>query len=205
MPSESQQIKNHFQKVDPIIFALYEKMPARLLVPNTAAKTYFGKLCQDIVSQQLGMKAADAIIKRFLALFPNGEPTPKLVLAQPEATFREIGTSWAKARYLHALAEAVETKVIDFSAFPNMDNEMVIQELIKVKGIGRWTAEMFLIFTLGRPDVFSLGDLGLKNAIIKNYGKKVLENKHELEKYLAKWSPFRSYASLALWHSLNNR
>lgn len=205
MSNSSQSIKNHFQKVDPIIFALYEKMPPRLLVQNDDTKTYFGKLCQDIVSQQLGMKAADAIIKRFLALFPDGEPAPKSVLVQPESAFREIGTSWAKARYLRALAEAVEVGVVDFSDFPNLDNETIIQELVKVKGIGRWTAEMFLIFTLGRPDVFSLGDLGLKNAIIKNYGKEVLENKQELEKYLMKWSPFRSYASLALWHSLNNR
>lgn len=197
-------ILNHFQKVDPILFAHLEKMPERILVANTDPQTYFAKLCQDIVAQQLGMKAADAIIGRFLDLFPERSPTPNLVLAKEESVYREIGTSWAKARYIRALAEAVINREVNFEAFPTLSDEEIVADLVKVKGIGRWTAEMFLIFTMGRNDVFSPGDLGLKNAMIKIYGPEILE-KETLAKKVETWSPYRSYACLALWYSLDNR
>ncbi len=197
-------ILDHFRQVDSVLFEQFERMPERILTANTDPETYFAKLCQDIVAQQLGMKAADAIIGRFLDLFPDRSPTPNLVLAKEESVYREIGTSWAKARYIRALAEAVINRDVNFELFPTMDDEAIVADLIKVKGIGRWTAEMFLIFTLGRLDVFSLGDLGLKNGLIKLYGKEVLE-KETLAKKLETWSPYRSYACLALWFSLDNR
>lgn len=199
-----QAVKDHFRQVDPVLSEHFERMPERILVPNADPETYFAKLCQDIVAQQLGMKAADAIIGRFLDLFPDRNPTPNLVLAKEESVYREIGTSWAKARYIRALAEAVINREVNFELFPTLSNEEIIADLIKVKGIGRWTAEMFLIFTLGRLDVFSPGDLGLKNAMIKLYGKEVLE-KENLAKKVETWSPYRSYACLALWFSLDNR
>lgn len=199
-----QAIKDHFRQVDPVLSEQLERMPERILTANADPETYFAKLCQDIVAQQLGMKAADAIIGRFLDLFPDRSPTPNLVLAKEESVYREIGTSWAKARYIRALAEAVINREVDFELFPKMEDEAIIVDLIKVKGIGRWTAEMFLIFTLGRLDVFSAGDLGLKNGLIKLYGKEVLE-KETLAKKVETWSPYRSYACLALWFSLDNR
>lgn len=202
--TQYQQIRDHFRLVDPTLFAVFEKMPERQLIQNTDADKYFSKLCQDIVSQQLGMKAADAIIARFLALFPNNFPTPELVLAQPESVYRGIGTSWAKARYIRALAEAVQNGEVKLADFPKLSDEEIVSELVKVKGIGRWTAEMFLIFTLGRTDIFSLGDLGLKKASLNIYGANALD-KEILAERLKKWSPYQSYACLALWHSLDNR
>jgi DNA-3-methyladenine glycosylase II len=202
--TEYKAISDHFRQVDPILSVHFERMPERILTANSGPQTYFAKLCQDIVAQQLGMKAADAIIGRFLDLFPDRNPTPNLVLAKEESVYREIGTSWAKARYIRALAEAVINRDVNFELFPTLGDEEIVADLIKVKGIGRWTAEMFLIFTLGRLDVFSAGDLGLKNAMIKLYGKEVLE-KEALAKKVETWSPYRSYACLALWFSLDNR
>ena len=111
---------------------------------------------------------------------------------------REAGTSWAKVGFLKDLAEKTVSKEVPFSKLSDLDDEAVIEELIKVKGIGRWTAEMFLIFSLGRPDVFSHGDLGLRRAIEKLY-KLADPSQEDIEAITIKWSPYRSWGSRALW------
>ena len=110
--------------------------------------------------------------------------------------------SWAKAYSLHDLADKVIKKEIHLKGLATMDEEAAIAELTKVKGIGRWTAEMFLMFTLGREDIFSFGDLGLQNGFKHLYGKKTPK---QMEKIIAQWTPYRSYGSLALWHAQDSK
>ena len=197
-------VKRHFRRVDPAIYAVIKQMELPRLRTEKRTDKYFLKLCQDIVAQQLGSKAADAIIKRFLNMF-SGMPTPEKVLKVSEEEFRTIGMSYAKARYVRNLAESVLKGEVSLKRLPKMEDGEVVAELTKVKGIGRWTAEMFLIFTLGREDVFSFGDLGLRRGLEKVYGKNRIRSQKSAEKITSRWAPYRSYGSLALWHVLDNR
>jgi DNA-3-methyladenine glycosylase II len=173
-------------------------------VPIVDTSKYFHKLCRDIIGQQLAGKAADAIFNRF-ENFLDHAVSPEKVLENTDTDLRNVGLSWAKVRSVIDLSQKVMSREVALEKLPAMTDNEVIQELIKVKGIGTWTAEMFLIFTLGREDVFSFGDLGLKKGFKKLYqvGDKnlldVLTNKMKI------WSPYRSYASLALWHSLDSK
>ena len=197
-------IKRHFRRVDPAIHSVLKGMELQTLRAERRTGKYFLKLCQDIIAQQLGSKAADAIVKRFLDMF-SGMPTPEKVLKVSEEEFRAIGMSYAKARYVRNLAESVLKGEVSLKRLPKMEDGEVVAELTKIKGIGRWTAEMFLIFTLGREDVFSFGDLGLRRGLEKVYGKNRIRSQKSAEKITSRWAPYRSYGSLALWHVLDNR
>jgi len=204
MNSFSSDILLHFKKVDPIVFELLSKMPPRQLGKGLLPDQYFGRLCEDIVGQQLSVKAADVITRRFIAGI-GGVITPEIILDAVDQDLRNLGLSWAKVKYVKDLAHHTKEGNLKFDAFKDLSNDEIMSELIKVKGIGPWTAEMFLIFTLGRPDVYSLGDLGLKNAFMKLYA--VEDPKEYLIKapeIVEKWSPYRSFGSLALWYSLDN-
>lgn len=194
-------IVSHFETVDKVIF---EVIP--LIKPFTIQKSdkLFFSLVESIISQQLSVKAGDTIVKRFMALFPDGEITPKAVLSVPRETLRSVGMSWSKADYVHNISRAIVEKQLDFTNFDNLTDEEVILELTKIKGIGRWTAEMFLMFTMAREDVFSYGDVGLQNAIQKLYKLKAKPTKKQMEKFSKKWSPYRTYAARILWRSLDN-
>lgn len=198
-----QHIKDHFKTVDTILFSALEKTGNLEVIQLRNTSDYFVALCDEIVSQQLSIKVADVIFKRFKALFSNEKITVAQVLSLRHEQMRAVGVSNAKAKYIKDLATKVHTKEVLLEKLPELDNEAVIEELTKIKGIGRWTAEMFLMFTLGREDIFSHGDLGLKNAIKKLYK---LENptKDEIEAITLKWSPYRTYACRVLWNSLDN-
>ena len=160
------------------------------------------RLIASIMSQQLNTKVATIIYKRFLALYNGDEPSPQQVLATPFETLRGIGLSNAKVKYVQNVAEfCVEEKVTDKKLLA-MENEAIIDYLTQIKGVGRWTVEMLLMFTLGRPDVFPVDDLGIQNAMIKLYKLKI-ENKKELREKLVrvsqKWAPYRTYACIHLW------
>lgn len=171
--------------------------------PNSVS--FFQDVVETILGQQLSGKAADTIINRFKAKFKPGKfPTAKQILALPEEQIRECGTSWAKVKYIKNFSEAYLSGALKEENLREMEDQQVILELTKVKGIGKWTAEMILIFTLRRPDIFSTGDQGLKNAMVKHYGVKIADLK-KMEEIAAKWSPHRSLASRYLWESLNNR
>ncbi|MEK9143248.1 MAG: DNA-3-methyladenine glycosylase 2 family protein [Patescibacteria group bacterium] len=159
-------------------------------------------LCDDIIGQQLSSKVADVLIVRFHKLFPGNRITPRAVLALSEETLRGTGMSWSKTRFIRDLAQHVLTKSIQLDQLAKLSDQDVIKELTKVKGIGPWTAEMFLMFTLGREDVFSYGDLGLRNAIKKLYGFKKDPTIKQMEKIVNKWKPYRTYAARILWKSL---
>ncbi len=195
-------IVTHFQSVDPILHAVLEKIPALEDTEKKSSSEYFKNLCEQIISQQLAGKAADAIFKRFEDLFPNRIITVEHILTLNDQDIRDIGASWAKARYIKDLAQKIVNKELLLEKLDELENELVIKELTKVKGIGPWTAEMFLMFTLQREDIFSHGDLGLRNAIKKLYKFKKNPTRKQIEKIAAKWTPYKTYASRILWKSL---
>ncbi len=176
-------------------------MNLRRLKLNTDQKTYFKKLCREIIGQQLAGKAAEAITGRFEKLFTKVGIEPKNILEVKEQDLRNIGMSWAKVRYVRNLAEGVNSGEVNLAGLPKLKDEEVIAELIKVKGVGRWTAEMFLIFTLGREDVFSFGDLGLFRGFKRLYKMTDKQAKRKIKSVTDKWSPYKSYGCLALWEA----
>jgi DNA-3-methyladenine glycosylase II len=199
-------LQNHFNKADSKIAGLLASHEIPILVRNTDYETYFQKLCYDIIGQQLSNKVASVIEGRFNDLFTDEKITAQSVSDIDPQKLRDVGMAWSKVRAIQDLAAKALSGEIEFNKFSELDPDQIITELIKVKGIGTWTAEMFLIFTLGYEDVFSIKDLGLKNGAIKLYGlrgkDKVIEQK--ILKLSKKWTPYRSYASLLLWRSLDN-
>jgi DNA-3-methyladenine glycosylase II len=165
------------------------------------------RLCSSILSQQLSTTVAKVLYSRFLALYGNKEPTAKQILETSAETFRGIGFSNAKASYVHNVCRFfIENKMTD-AQLHKMSNDEVIDLLTQIKGVGKWTVEMILMFTLGREDVFALDDLGLKQGVIKLYNlketdKKLLQKK--IEKISLKWRPYRTYASRYLWDWKDN-
>ncbi len=164
-------------------------------------------LIASIMSQQLSTKVAQTIQQRFLALYEGRMPTAEEVLATPFETLRSIGLSNAKARYVHNVAQFAVEKGLDHKTLNKMENEAVIAWLTQIKGVGRWTAEMLLMFGLGREDIFAIDDWGIQNAMIHIYkldptDKKAL--REELLRISAKWSPYRTYACMHLWRWKDN-
>jgi len=172
--------------------------------PPKISTNLFRDLLEAIVSQQLSNKAASTIFGRFLNLFPKEQiPKPEEVLKLSEETLRACGLSHQKASYLKSLAEEIKSGRLVLEELHILPDEAVITALTKVKGIGPWTAEMFLIFSLGRLDTFSLGDLGLRSAVAKLYGVD-REDKIKIAEISKQWSPYRSLACLYLWESIIN-
>jgi DNA-3-methyladenine glycosylase II len=199
----------HLRRADPILGAAIRKL---ILAKNGLEeepgkrRDHFKSLVVAIVNQQLSGKAADTILKRFIALFPEKKfPKPEDVLAMSSAKMRKAGLSKMKVSFIKDLARHVIAKSVDFRKMGRLTDDEVIEHLVRVKGIGRWTAEMFLIFSLAREDVFSYGDLGLRNAIRKLYGLKVHPTPAQAEKISSAWKPYRSLASRYLWASLDNK
>jgi len=189
---------NHFKKVDSVLFGAFEKVGKIEEIRARVEDEYFVSLCREIINQQLSDKVASVIFERFLKLFPKRKVTPQLILKIKDEDIRKVGTSWSKVKYIKDLASKIQTKEVKLKKLKDMNNEEAIAELIKIKGIGRWTAEMFLMFSLGREDIFSHGDLGLKNGLKKLYK---IENLtlEKAEEITSKWSPYKSYGSRILW------
>jgi DNA-3-methyladenine glycosylase II len=161
-------------------------------------------IARAIVGQQLSTKAAAAIWGKLTEAFEGRTPTPADVLAADDATLRGAGLSKAKVGFLRDLATRVESGELDLARLPELSDEDVVAALIEVHGVGRWTAEMFLIFHLGRPDVVSTGDLGIRRAVQIAYGLDDLPAPAELERIAEPWRPQRTLACLYLWRSLAN-
>ena len=189
--------KLHLQKDKKLHKALGEVSHELKLKKNIPVR-----LIASIMSQQLSTKVAQVIYKRFLALYNGKEPSAIKVLATTPETLRSIGLSNAKVTYVHNVARfCIDNKISDKKLL-SMSNEEVIEQLTQIKGVGRWTVEMLLMFSLGREDVFAVDDLGIQNAMIKLYkldatNKKALKEK--MLKLAEKWSPYRTYACLHLW------
>ena len=194
-------IRDHFRRVDPVLYKVIKQVKFLEDITPRQPRDYFTSLCRELISQQLATAAANAIHKRFLNLFATGRPSVKLLAFIPEKELREAGMSWVKARYIKDMAQKLSIKEVRLSMLPMLSDEEVIVELTKIKGVGRWTAEMFLIFSLGRPDVFSFGDLGLKRAMQKLYGMSSFSMEQAMP-IVSSWSPYRSFASRILWKAL---
>jgi DNA-3-methyladenine glycosylase II len=162
----------------------------------------FGALLRSIVGQQLSTKAARAIYLRMLDLF-DGPPTPAALLEVSEAELRGVGFSRRKVEYVHDLAARVQGGELELDRLGRLDDEEAIAEISAVRGLGRWTAEMFLLFHLGRPDVISGGDLGIRKAIMVEYGLAAMPTPGQVEERSERWRPNRSLACLYLWESLH--
>jgi DNA-3-methyladenine glycosylase II len=200
--SDSKKIKSHFAQVDPKIAEVLETVDISEWFGSEPSPNHFYNLTRNIIYQQLAGKAASTIFDRFKALV--GDVTPENVSKFEGQSFRDVGLSWAKAKYVKDLADKVIAEEVNLKDIDALDNESVIKELTKVKGIGRWTAEMFLLFTLHRENIFSFGDLGLKNGLSKLYGI-TDPTVDQIQEIVAKWSPYESYGSICLWHHLDNR
>jgi len=161
-------------------------------------------LARAIVGQQLSTKAARSIWEKLQGQFGGETPDPKSLLRKRSRTLRKAGLSSAKVEFLRDLAGRIADGTLDLARLRDLPDEDVIAELLEVKGIGRWTGEMFLIFHLARPDVVSTGDLGIRRAVQTAYGMDELPGPHDLERIADGWRPHRTLACLYLWRSLDN-
>jgi 3-methyladenine DNA glycosylase/8-oxoguanine DNA glycosylase len=195
---------HHLSRADERMAALIERAgPCRLGVRATGTlrqQELFAALVESIVSQQLSSKAADTIFGRVRALVPEGTAlSPEPLLALPEEKLRGAGLSGAKTRSVRDLAEHVRKGSLALEALESMDDEAVIEMLTQVKGIGRWTAEMVLMFQLGRKDVLPVGDLGVQKGFVKLFGLRKLPPPERMVKLAKPFQPYRSIASWYMW------
>ncbi len=196
------KILNHLSH-DPVLKAiLSDNIP-----PHRGAEAdLFNDLIRSITGQQLSVKAASTIYGRFLDLYDT-KPTPDSVLATPHDRLRSVGFSNQKAKYAHNVAQYFKDHPLTKSQYDTMTDDELITQLTEIKGVGKWTVQMILMFSLGRPDVFPADDLGIKNAMVKLYDldiddKKIL--KKRMTEIAEAWKPYRSYACYFLWESLNS-
>jgi DNA-3-methyladenine glycosylase II len=190
---------NHLKKCDPVLRAIIERVgPCRMQF----GLADFCSVAEAIVYQQLNGKAAATIFKRFADL--AGEPlAPEGVLRLTDQQMRSVGLSKQKSSYLKDLAAKTTNGLLDFEHIADLPDEEVIQHLTQVKGIGVWTAHMFLIFSLRRPNVLPTGDYGVQVAVKKHYKKRKLPKPKDMEKIARPWEPYRSVACWYMWRSLD--
>jgi DNA-3-methyladenine glycosylase II len=190
---------NHLKKSDPILRSIIERVgPCRM----EFGEPEFSALAESIVYQQLNGKAAATIFERFAAL--AGEPlTPEGILKLSDVQLRSVGLSKQKSAYLKDLAAKTAAGALDFARLPELSDDEVIEHLTQVKGIGVWTAHMFLMFSLRRPNVLPTGDYGIQMAIKKYYKKRKLPKPKDMEKIARAWEPYRSVACWYMWRSLD--
>jgi len=189
----------HLKKADPVLATIIKRVGRFAMNYDEPA---FHSLAEAIVYQQLHGKAAATIFKRLTDL--AGEPlTPEGILRLSEEQLRAVGLSKQKLSYLRDLAAKTQAGDLDFARLPNLPDAEVITALTQVKGIGVWTAHMFLMFSLRRPDVFPTGDLGIQMAIRKHYRKRKLPKPLQMEKIAKCWAPYRSVACWYMWRSMD--
>ncbi len=189
----------HLKKSDPTLAAIIEKIGTCKI---SYGEPTFDSVAESIVYQQLNGKAAATIFNRFVDL--AGLPlTPEGILELTEAEMRSAGLSKQKASYIRSLAELTQSGFLDFTLLPAMTDDEVITHLTRVKGVGPWTAQMFLMFSLRRPDVLPTGDYGIQAAMRKHYRKRKMPKPAEMEKIARPWVPYRTVACWYLWRSLD--
>lgn len=189
----------HLNACDPALRRLIERVGPCRLRPR---RGYYVALCQAIFSQQVSTVVARVIFKRFCRLFPGGRPTPGLTLKLTDAQLQAAGVSRQKRAYLRDLASHFASGRVPTRRFPRMTDEEIVQALLPVKGIGRWTVEMFLIFVLNRPDVWPVDDLGVRKSMQALRRMKALPDARKLGPMGEAWRPWRSVAAWYLWRGL---
>lgn len=202
-PDEYARARRLLLRRDPILAALIRQYgPCGLAQAQRA--DHFSALVRAIAGQQLSTKAAATIYSRLLTLMPQGHPTPAELAALSDEQLRSVGMSRQKSASLRDLSEKVLSGLVNLDALPEMSDDEVIASLVRVKGIGRWSAEMFLMFRLHRPDVLPVGDLGIVNAVQRVYRLRKRPTPERILKLGEAWRPYRSIASWYLWRSLDN-
>lgn len=191
----------HLKTVDPVLGAVIDRIGKLPPGPRTDG-THLGHLIRAIVYQQLSGKAASTIHGRFEALYGGRPPTPHELLATPDEKLRAVGLSGAKTAYLKDLAARTVAGTLPVDRLQDLDDAALTEALTSVKGIGKWTAQMFLMFRLGRPNVLPDLDLGVRKAIQQVYGLREMPTPQEVQARGAPWSPYASYAAWYLWRSL---
>jgi DNA-3-methyladenine glycosylase II len=193
----------HLSNADPILAKAITLAGACTLKPHT---NYYQELVDSIISQQLSVKAATTIERRFMDLFAGVYPAPEQILETPHETLRGAGLSNAKCNYVRDLAQHIIDGELELGRFNELNNEQIIQELTAVKGIGEWTAHMFLIFAMGRLDILAHGDLGIRLGIKSLYGLPDLPSPVQVQEIALKnnWHPYESVACWYIWHAKDN-
>ena len=192
----------HLKRADPVLARVIARVGPCRFAPLTDG-THFAFIVRAIVYQQLATKAAAAIHRRVLALYGGEQPAPRAVASTPDERLRGAGLSRQKLGYLKDLAGKVDGGWVHLDRLEALDDAAVIAELTKVKGIGVWSAQMFLIFRLGRPDVLPVGDLGVQKGVQLAYGLRSRPSPQRVLKIGRAWSPYASIASWYLWRSLD--
>ncbi len=193
--------EKHLRRVDPVLARIIKQQGRCTIKPD---RRYFQSLVEAILSQQLSVKAAATIFGRFRALL-GGKVLPEKILALREEQFRGVGISRQKTAALRDLSLKWQDGLVNSRRFARMSEEEIIAALTQVKGIGRWTAEMFLIFSLCRLDVLPVADLGFRNAVKRAYGLRKLPEPKRLNALAEKWKPYRAIATWYMWASLDNK
>jgi DNA-3-methyladenine glycosylase II len=193
---------DHLSKIDPVMRRLIEEIGPFSLRPNVR-RSPFESLARAIAYQQLHEKAAESILKRFIALFPGRRfPRPEDLLAMKVGAVRKAGFSRPKIMALRDLAtKALDGTIPTNRMMKQFDDEAIIHRLVKVRGIGRWTAEMLLIFQLGRPDVLPVDDFGVRNGFRIAYRRHTMPTPKQVLRYGERWKPYRTIASWYLWRA----
>jgi DNA-3-methyladenine glycosylase II len=192
---------------DPVLRDVIDRVGPEPVARRNAERPgeHYGALVRSIVGQQLSAKAARAIYNRLTDRFGGRTPTPAEVLADDPGELRQAaGLSRAKVTFLRSLAEHVLDGALELERLDDLPDEQVIAELTAVKGLGVWTAHMFLMFHLERPDILPVGDLGIRRAFMNEYGFAELPSPDEMEQVAERWRPYRTVACLYLWRSLDN-
>jgi len=204
-PENLKHAGTYLARIDPQLAPVIARAGAANIIPN---KNYYQALVESIISQQLSVKAASTILRRFLELFPGDAfPTPNMILEKDIETLRSVGLSRQKGNYIQDLAVKVIEQTVRFNHLDTLSNEAVIVELTQIKGVGVWTVHMFLIFCMGRMDVLPTGDLGIKNGIYALYRLEEKPTPEEMTEIarINQWHPYESVASWYIWHSLDNK
>jgi DNA-3-methyladenine glycosylase II len=199
-----QQAADHLSRHDPQLAAVIARAGLCRISPDT---DYYSHLVRSIIGQQLSVKAAATIKTRFMALFEDGQPTPEQILAKTTDQLRGVGLSNQKANYVQDLARHVIDGRISFDDIDSLTNAEIITKLTDVKGIGEWTAHMFLMFCMGRTDVLATGDLGIRNGIRALYGLEHAPSPDAVKAIAEQydWHPYESIACWYIWYSLDNK
>ncbi|HLQ30281.1 MAG TPA: DNA-3-methyladenine glycosylase [Ktedonobacteraceae bacterium] len=186
----------YLSRVDAVMADAIERVGSCTLAPNP---NVFETLVDAIISQQISVKAADAIMARLRAAAPGGLITPEALVQLEHDNLRAVGLSTPKTRYVRDLVERVISGQLDLGNLEKLEDEEVIQQLVAVKGIGRWTAEMILIFSLGRPDVLPVDDLGFVEGVREAYGLETRPTRKEMLERGEAWRPYRTFATWYMW------
>jgi 3-methyladenine DNA glycosylase/8-oxoguanine DNA glycosylase len=193
---------SHLRSVDPVMAGVIDRVgPCRFRVSDGGS--HFDAVVRSIVYQQLSGSAAATIHSRLIALYGDDTPSPGQLLAIPDESLRGAGLSRQKISYLRDLATRVECGEVPLDSIHELDDDAVIEALTRIKGVGRWTAQMFLMFRLGRPDVLPELDLGVRKAIQIAYRTRALPTTERVHKIGKRWAPYRTIASWYLWASID--